>query len=67
VSARVIPIVVVALAGAAGLWFPASGAAAGPSAKHTVTIEATSYKPEAITVKKVNPSRGSTRTRFPTP
>ena len=51
-SHRVIPVVVVALAGAAGLWFAASGAAAGPSAKHTVTIEATSYKPETITVKK---------------
>jgi len=44
--------VVVALAGAAGLWFPACGVAAGPPAKHTVTIEATSYKPETMTVKK---------------
>ena len=51
-SHRVIPVVVVALAGAAGLWFPACGVAAGPPAKHTVTIEATSYKPETITVKK---------------
>jgi len=45
-------LAVVALAGAAGLWFAASGVAAGPSAKHTVTIEATSYKPETMTVKK---------------
>jgi plastocyanin len=41
-----------ALAGAAGLWFAASGVAAGPAAKHTVAIEGTSYKPETITVKK---------------
>ncbi len=47
-----IPLVVVALAGAVGPWFAASGVAAGPSAKHSVTIEATSYKPERITVKK---------------
>ena len=47
-----IALVGVALAGAAGLWFPACGVAAGPPAKHTVTIEATSYKPETITVKK---------------
>jgi plastocyanin len=45
-------LAVVALAGAAGLGFAASGVAAGPSAKHTVTIEATSYKPETMTVKK---------------
>ena len=45
-------LAVVALSGAAGLWFAASGVAAGPSAKHTVTIEATSYKPETMTVKK---------------
>jgi len=45
-------LAVVALAGAAGLWFAAPGVAAGPSAKHTVTIEATSYKPETMTVKK---------------
>jgi len=45
-------LAVVALAGAAGLWFATSGVAAGPSAKHTVTIEATSYKPETMTVKK---------------
>ncbi len=49
---RRIALVVVALAGAAGLWFAASGVAAGPAATHTVTIEATSYKPETITVKK---------------
>ena len=41
-----------ALAGAAGLWFAASGVAAGPSAKQTVAIEGTSYKPSTITVKK---------------
>jgi plastocyanin len=49
---RRIRLVVVALAGGVGLWFAASGVAAGPPAKHTVTIEATSYKPETITVKK---------------
>jgi len=47
-----IALVGVALAGAVGLWFSASGVAAGPPAKHTVTIEATGGK---------DVSRGSSR------
>jgi plastocyanin len=41
-----------ALAGAGVLWFAASGAAAGPPAKHVVTIDGSRYEPATITVKK---------------
>ena len=49
-----VPVGVGTLAGAGVLlWLAASGVAAGPpAARHTVTIDGTSYAPATITVKK---------------
>ena len=62
---RRLSIMSLALAGAAGLWFAASGVAAGPSSKQTVIIEGTSYKPATITVKRGESVTWINRDPFP--